>query len=53
MKKPINFYKDIATGLLFLTGVLGFMSGDFILSTVLFGSASLTSNLDFKDTVRA
>lgn len=53
MKKPVNFYKDIVTGLLFTAGVFGFMSGEFILSTVLFGSASLTSNLDLKGAVRA
>lgn len=53
MKKPFNLYRDIVTGLLFVVGVFGFMSGEFILSTLLFGSASLTSNLDFKDTVQA
>ena len=34
------------TSLLFVTGVLSFMSGQFILSALLFGTASLTSNLD-------
>jgi hypothetical protein len=53
MKKPINLYRDIITGLLFVVGVFGFMSGEFVLSTLLFGSASLTSNLDLKDAVRA
>ncbi len=52
MKKPINLYRDIATGLLFVVGVFGFMSGEFVLSTLLFGTASLTSNLDLKDAVR-
>jgi hypothetical protein len=52
MKNPITLYKDIITGLLFLVGVFGFMSGEFILSTLLFGTASLTSNLDLKDTVQ-
>jgi hypothetical protein len=36
-----------------VVGVFGFMSGEFVLSTLLFGSASLTSNLDLKDSVRA
>lgn len=53
MSKPINLYKDIATGVLFTLGIFGFMSGEFMLSTLLFGSASLTSNLDFKESVRA
>lgn len=53
MSKPINLYKEVVTGLLFTLGVFGFMSGEFILSTQLFGSASLASNLDFKGSVRA
>jgi len=47
MQKPSNFYRDVCTGLLFVTGVFGFMSGEFVVSTVLFGMASLSSNLDF------
>jgi len=53
MKTPINLYRDIVTGVLFLVGVFGFMSGEFVLSTLLFGTASLTSNLDLKDAVQA
>jgi hypothetical protein len=53
MSKPINLYKDVVTGLLFTLGVFGFMSGEFILSTLLFCSASLASNLDFKGSVQA
>ena len=53
MSKPINLYKDVVTGVLFTVGIFGFMSGEFILSTLLFGSASLTSSLDFRDSVRA
>lgn len=52
MKKPVNLYRDIVSGLLFVIGVFGFMSGEFVLSTLLFGGASLTSNLDFKDSVQ-
>ncbi len=47
MKKSSNFYRDVCTGLFFVTGVFGFMSGEFIVSTVLFGMASLSSNIDF------
>ncbi len=53
MKKPINLYRDVVTGLLFVVSVFGFMSGEFVLSTLLFGTASLTSNLDLKDAVQA
>lgn len=53
MNKPINLYKDITTGLLFIIGIFGFMSGEFVLSTLLFGTASLTSNLNLKDSVKA
>ncbi|WP_197492629.1 hypothetical protein [Methylomonas methanica] len=41
-----NIYRDVMIGLFFVTGVLSFVSGQFILSTLLFGSASLTSNLN-------
>lgn len=41
-----SFYSDMLTGLFFVTGMLSFMSGQFILSTLLFGAASLTSNLN-------
>jgi|LakMenE18May11ns_1017448.scaffolds.fasta_scaffold8323685_1 CheY-specific phosphatase CheX len=42
-----NKYRDITTGVLFVTGIFGFVSGAFIISTTLFGAASLISNLDF------
>jgi len=41
-----NIYRDVMIGLFFVTGVLSFVSGQFILSTLLFGSASLASNLN-------
>ncbi len=37
--------KDIAIGLLFITGMWGFISGAFIISTVMFGAAALFSNM--------
>jgi CheY-specific phosphatase CheX len=48
-----NKYRDITTGVLFVTGIFGFVSGAFIISTTLFGAASLISNLDFTDSVEA
>lgn len=53
MNKSNNLYRDIVTGLFFTVGVFGFMSGEFILSTMLFGAASLSSNLDFSGSLRA
>ncbi|MEI6270685.1 MAG: hypothetical protein WCP01_17555 [Methylococcaceae bacterium] len=37
--------KDILIGLLFITGILGFISGEFIVSTVLFAGAAIFSNI--------
>ncbi|MCF6250371.1 MAG: hypothetical protein L3J75_03750 [Methylococcaceae bacterium] len=37
--------EDIAIGLLFITGMWGFISGAFIISTVMFGAAALFSNM--------
>ncbi len=53
MSKPINLYRDICTGLFFTTGVFGFMSGDFISSTLLFGVATVASNIDFSKSLKA
>jgi hypothetical protein len=38
-------YRDIATGSFFLVGIFSFVSGAFVLSTLLFGMAFLSSNL--------
>ncbi|MGR8932233.1 MAG: hypothetical protein ACU836_16505 [Gammaproteobacteria bacterium] len=46
MNRSNNLYRDIFTGIFFTTGIFGFMSGEFVLSTMLFGVASLSSNLD-------
>jgi hypothetical protein len=40
-----TLYKDILIGLLFLVGIWGFISGEFIVSTVLFASAAIYSNM--------
>ncbi|CAD6882126.1 hypothetical protein [Methylomonas albis] len=52
MNTSNSFYSDVMTGLFFVTGMLSFMSGQFILSTLLFGAASLTSNLNLATPVR-
>jgi len=40
-----DFYKDILTGAIFVTGLLGFISGEFIISSTLFASAAIASNV--------
>ena len=40
---------DIAIGVLFITGIWGFISGAFIVSTVLFGSAAMLSNIVLRE----
>ncbi|MBL6987141.1 MAG: hypothetical protein ACU83U_03480 [Gammaproteobacteria bacterium] len=40
-----NIQRDILIGLLFVVGILGFISGEFILSTIMFGTAALFSNV--------
>lgn len=41
-----DFYKDILIGVLFITGLIGFISGEFIISTVLFATAAIASNVN-------
>ena len=40
-----TLHKDILIGLLFITGIWGFISGEFIVSTMLFASAAVYSNV--------
>ncbi|MDT4291036.1 hypothetical protein RO575_15825 [Methylomonas sp. MO1] len=40
-----DLQKDILNGLAFITGVIGFMSGEFILSSALFASTTVASNI--------
>ena len=40
-----DFQKDVLTGLMFLTGLFGFMSGEFIISSTLFASAAISTNI--------
>jgi len=39
-------YKDILTGTVFATGLLGFVSGEFIISSALFATAAIASNVN-------
>ncbi|CAD6876680.1 hypothetical protein ACH5Y9_03830 [Methylomonas sp. BW4-1] len=41
-----DLQKDILNGLAFITGVIGFMSGEFILSSALFASTTVASNIN-------
>ncbi|WP_305908728.1 hypothetical protein Q9L42_009250 [Methylomarinum sp. Ch1-1] len=39
--------KDILVGLLFIVGVFVFMAGEFIVSTLVFATAAIFSNIHF------
>jgi len=41
-----DFYKDILTGMIFITGLLGFVSGEYIISSALFATATIASNIN-------
>jgi CheY-specific phosphatase CheX len=41
-----NYYKDILTGAVFLLGLFGFISGEFIISSTLFATAAIASNVN-------
>ena len=40
-----TLHKDMLIGLLFIIGMWSFISGEFIISTVLFASAAIYSNM--------
>ena len=40
-----DFQRDILTGLMFVVGILGFISGEFIVSTIMFATAAIFSNI--------
>jgi hypothetical protein len=46
--KMKDLYKDITLGLLFLMGILGFVSGEFIISSTLFATEAILSNVHVK-----
>lgn len=50
--KSSNITQDITTAIFFLSGIIGFMSGEFVISTTLFGAASLLSNLNLSTPVK-
>ena len=41
-----DFQKDILTGTVFIIGLLGFISGEFIISSALFALAAIASNVN-------
>lgn len=41
--------RDVIMGLMFLTGIYGFVSGEFIVSTMLFAGAAIFSNIALSD----
>ncbi len=42
-----DLQRDILIGLMFVVGILGFLSGEFIVSTVMFATAAIFSNIIF------
>ncbi|MGZ5006738.1 MAG: hypothetical protein ACXWE9_01565 [Methylobacter sp.] len=40
-----DLQRDILIGLMFVVGLLGFLSGEFIVSTIMFATAALFSNI--------
>lgn len=44
-----NLKKDLTIGTLFVAGTWGFISGAFIVSTVLFGAAAMFSNIFLRE----
>lgn len=40
-----DLYKDILIGMVFAVGLLGFISGEFIISSMLFASAAIAGNV--------
>ena len=41
-----NLKKDILTAAVFISGLVGFISGEFIISSTLFASAAIASNVN-------
>jgi hypothetical protein len=40
-----DFYKDVLTGLVFSIGLLGFIAGEYIVSSTLFAASAISSNV--------
>jgi hypothetical protein len=45
MNNQVNFYKDIAIGVLYVGGVVGLMSGELIVSSAMIGAATVMSHI--------
>jgi hypothetical protein len=41
-----DFYKDILIGAVFVLGLIGFISGEFIVSSTLFATAAISSSVN-------
>jgi hypothetical protein len=41
-----DLYKDLLNGLVFITGVIGFMLGEYIISSALFATTTYASNIN-------
>jgi CheY-specific phosphatase CheX len=41
-----SLQKDVLNGLAFITGIIGFMSGEFIISSALFAATAVASNVN-------
>ncbi|MCD2449038.1 hypothetical protein GO003_001330 [Methylicorpusculum oleiharenae] len=41
-----DFYRDVLTGAVFVSGLIGFVSGEFVISSTLFATATIASNLN-------
>jgi hypothetical protein len=42
-----DIQKDIMTGTIFLSGVFGFVSGEFVISSALFATATVATHVNF------
>jgi hypothetical protein len=47
-----SFNKDVIIGLLFIIGIWSFISGQFIISTVIFAGAAIYSNIAMRTEFR-
>ena len=48
-----DFNRDIIISLMFLTGIWSFISGQFIISTLIFASAAIFSNIAIRATLNS
>jgi len=48
-----DFNKDIVIGLMFIIGMWSFISGQFIISAVLFGTVAIFSNIMMRNKFNA